>query len=158
MTRVVIFMAGCCLSGVAAIYGMYSVEIPAHSLLVRSGSTNVADIVAVFPKSTRLLAGDRRLTDTDLLPYWRWEFQVVRDVELFRYGVTLSVMGTPEEGLKYRDKAQAHWRRPELEAWADTPLRSLATSWESQPVTSLTTHVRAIDRFPDEDNRRRDRQ
>jgi hypothetical protein len=132
VTRVIIFVAGCCLSGVVAIYGMYTVEIPAYSLLVKSGSKNTGDIVAVFPKSTRLLVGDSRLTNTELLPYWRWEFEVVRDVELFRYGVTLSVMGTPEEGLKYRDKAQAHWRRPELEAWADKMLhRFEADTWNS---------------------------
>jgi hypothetical protein len=59
-------------------------------------------------------------------------FEVVRDVQLFRYGVTLSVMGTPEEGLKYRDKAQAHWLRPELEAWAAKMLhRFEADRWDS---------------------------
>ena len=132
MTRVVIFMAGCCLSGVFAIYGMYTVEIPAYSLLVKSGSTNATDIVAVFPKSTRLLVSDARLTNTDLLPYWRWEFEVVRDVELFRYGVTFSVMGSPEEGLKYRDKALANWHRAELEAWAGKMLhRFEADRWET---------------------------
>jgi hypothetical protein len=72
------------------------------------------------------------LTNTDLLPYWRWQFEVVRDVERFRYGVTLSVMGSPEEGLKYREKAQANWHRPELEAWAGKMLhRFEADTWES---------------------------
>jgi len=113
-------------------YGKYTVEVPAQSMLVKKGSTNAADIVAVFPNSTRLLVRDGRLTNTDLLPYWRWEFQVLRDVERFRYGVTLSVMGSPEEGLKYRDKAQANWRRPELEAWAGEMLhRFEADAWDS---------------------------
>ena len=111
---------------------MYTVEIPAQSFLVKSGSTSASDIVAIFPQSTRLLVGDRRLTNTDLLPYWRWEFEIVRDVDIFRYGVTLSVMGSPEEGLKYRDKALAHWHRPELEAWAGQMLhRFEADRWES---------------------------
>jgi hypothetical protein len=132
VTRVIIFMAGCCLSGVVAGYGMYTVEIPAYSFLVKAGSTSAGDIVAVFPKSTRLLVADGRLANTDLLPYWRWEFEVVRDVERFRYGVALSVMGSPEEGLKYREKAQANWHRPELEAWAGKMLhRFEADRWES---------------------------
>jgi hypothetical protein len=73
VTRVIILMAACCLSGAVAGYGMYTVEIPAYSLLVKSGSTNVRDIVGVFPTSTRLMIGDERLTNTDLLPYWRWD-------------------------------------------------------------------------------------
>ena len=132
MTRVVLVLAGCCLSGIVAGYGKYTVEVPAQSMLVKKGSGNVKDIVAVFPRSTRLLIGDGRLGNADVLPYWRWEFQVIRDVERFRYGVTLSIMGSPEEGLKYRDKAQAHWRRPELEAWAGRMLhRFEADTWQN---------------------------
>ena len=132
MTRVLLVVVGCFVSAMVAGYGKYTVEIPAQNMLVKKGGTSAADIVAVFPDSTRLLVRDERLTNTDLLPYWRWEFQVLRDVERFRYGVTLSIMGSPEEGLKYRDKSQANWRRPELQEWAGQMLhRFEADMWDS---------------------------
>jgi hypothetical protein len=131
VTKIVLILAGCCVSGFVGL-NRYTVEIPAQTILVKKGRRNAADIVAVFPNSTRLLVGDVRLRDTDVLPYWPWEFQVVRNVDLFRYGVTLAVMGSPEEGLKYRDKSEADWHRPELEAWADKMLhRFEADTWDS---------------------------
>jgi hypothetical protein len=111
-------LVGCGLFTLVAGYSNCTVEVPSHNLIVKRDSRDVKDIVAVFPRATRLLVWDRRLANADVLPYWRWEFDVIRDVDTFRYGVTLSIMGSPAEGLKYRDKAQAHWRRPELEAWA----------------------------------------
>jgi hypothetical protein len=109
-----------------------SVEIPEYSLLLKKGSHDVKDIVTTFPRSTRVLVWDRRLSTSDILPYWRWNFEVERNVETFRYNVILSIMGSPEEGLKYRDKAQAHWHRPELEAWAGNMLhRFEADSWDT---------------------------
>jgi hypothetical protein len=112
-------------------YGRYTVKIPAQNMLVKKGSRDVSGIVAVFPRSTRLPVWDGRLANADVLPYWRWEFIVLRDVEKFRYSVNLSVMGSPEEGLKYRDKAQAHWHRPELEEWSGRMLhRFEVDTWD----------------------------
>ena len=131
MGRVVLIMVGCALSGIVAGYASCTVEVPAQNMLVKRGSREVKDIVAVFPRSTRLLVRDGRLANADVLPYWRWSFHVVRDVERFRYGVTLSVMGSPEEGLKYREKSEANWRRQELEAWAGRMLhRFEADTWD----------------------------
>jgi hypothetical protein len=112
-------------------YNRYTVEIPDHSLLVRKGSSNVTDIIATFPYATRLLAWDRRLATSDMLPYWRWIFSVNRDVDVFRYMVMFSIMGSPEEGLKYRDKSQAHWERAQLEDWSNKLLhRFEADHWD----------------------------
>ena len=99
-----------------------TVEIPAQSMIVKHGGTEGKDIVAVFPQSTRLAASDRRLAEGDVLPYWRWDFQVGRELQEFNYTVSLSIMGSPEEGLKYRDKAKAGWHRQELEAWSQNML------------------------------------
>jgi hypothetical protein len=117
----------------ACIAGFYAftVEIPHQSMLVRRGSADPSDIVATFPQSTRLSVWDARLVSAEILPYWRWEFDLSRDLEKFRYTVSMSIMGTPEEGLMYRDKALANWRRPELEQWAGRMLhRFEADSWD----------------------------
>ena len=131
MGRTLLLMAGFCVTAALG-YSRYTVEIPAQHMLVKTGSSDPHDIVAIFPESARLVPADARLLNTELLPYWRWQFQVVRDLELFRYGVTLSIMGNPAEGLKYRDKSKADWHRPELEAWADTMLhRFEADTWDT---------------------------
>jgi hypothetical protein len=123
-------------------YGLYTVEVPAQNMLVARGGRDSKDIVAVFPRSTRLLMSDGRLSNTDVLPYWRWAFDVTHVTNAFRYGVTFSIMGSPEEGLKYRDKAQANWHRPDLNEWATRMLvrfeADTSDRWETyrMPLTS----------------------
>jgi hypothetical protein len=120
MRRVGVLAVMCGVIALAAIVGRYrfTTEIPEQSILVKKGSHEVKDIVGTFPDVTRLWVWDERLSGTDLLPYWPWAFHVDRSVGGFEYRVTLSIMGSPAEGLKYREKAQAGWRRPQLEEWA----------------------------------------
>jgi hypothetical protein len=140
VTRAVLALVGC-LAVVVAGYCRYTVEVPAQNMVVKRGSRDVKDIVAIFPRSTRLPVWDGRLANADVLPYWRWEFQVGRNVEKFQYGVTLSIMGSPEEGLKYRDKAQAHWQRPQLEEWVGEMLHRFESQVSRFPRVRRVSHL-----------------
>src|SRR5262249_40558563 len=95
-----------------------TVEIPERSMIVKHGSSDPKHIIALFRHATQLPASDTRLAVGDLLPYWPWDFQVVREMNRSKYTITLSIMGSPEEGLKYRDKLEAGWHRRELEEWS----------------------------------------
>ena len=114
-------------------------EIPEQSMLVNNGGDGVKDIVAVFPQKTHLWIWDRRLAGTELMPYWPWAFQVDRSVGTFAYQVTLSIMGSPEEGLKYREKSKAGWRRPQLEDWAAKMLNQFEV--DNQTAFSQVTEL-----------------
>ena len=117
-------------------------EIPAHSFLYDRRTSTVRE---TFPSETRIWKFDPRLRDAEVRPYWSWSYDVVRDPYRFRYGVTLSVMGSPEQTLRYLPKLQ--WRRPELTGWACDLLRAFERE-----------HVDAIQTFrcplSDDENRR----
>jgi hypothetical protein len=117
-------------------------------MLVKNGATGLTAVVAVFPEPAHLWIWDPRLANTTLLPYWRWQFGVTRRLDHFRYGVVFSIMGSPEEGLKYREKASAHWHRPELEAWAATVLQQFEhetrADWAAYRRPLSTDHEHAF--------------
>src|SRR5262245_16695935 len=122
-------LAAAIVSVAAVGYSSLTVEIPANNMLVSRGSGKRL-VVATFPQTTRVSMRDARLINADMLPYWRWQFDVARDVEKFQYGVTMSIMGTPEEALKYHSLGYTGWRRTELQQWTGAMLhRFEADTW-----------------------------
>ena len=108
-------------------YISFTVQIPRETLLVRIGTDQV---VHDFAKPARIWTWDTRLAGTEQVPYWKWRYSVERRLNARRYIVMFEIMGTPEEGLRYRPKSAAQWKRPQLEHWS----RSMLGEFEAQTL------------------------